>query len=82
MVVANGENPWKALIVVALLAFFFCLGVAHMLQPDRFLKRSGVRKGGEMLTDFNRMGFRVIGAAFAALSGYAIYVLVGDLLGR
>lgn len=82
MVAANGENTCKVLIGIAVLAFFFCVGVAHLFRPDRFLRRSGVRKGGEMLTEFNRIGFRLCGAAFAAFSGYLLYVLVRDLLAK
>lgn len=82
MVVAHGESTWKVLIGIAVLAFFFCVCVAHVFQPDRFIRRSGVRKGGEMLTEFNRIGFRMSGVAFAAFSGDLLYVLVRDLLGK
>ena len=70
------------MIGIAVLAFLFCVGVAHVFEPDRFLRSSGVRKEGEILTEFNRIEFRMAGAAFAAFSGWLLYVLVRDLLGR
>jgi hypothetical protein len=57
-------------LILALLGFAG-IGIAHILKPDRFLKRSRVRRGGGMLTEYNRAGFEVAGAVFAA----AIYML-------
>jgi hypothetical protein len=71
---------WKPWIGIVILVFFFCAGVAHVIYPDRFLRRSGMRKGGEMLTDFNRLGIRLAGTLFAAFSGFLLYVLFKDLL--
>ena len=65
----------KMTIAVALLVGFFCLGVAHIIKPDWFIKRSGVRKGGELLTDWNRMEFQIVGAIFAGLAAYVLYHL-------
>ena len=61
---------------------FFLIGIAHVFYPDRFLRRSGVRKGGEMLTDLNRVGFCLVGLLFAGFSGYVLYRLLKDLLAR
>lgn len=38
---------WKLALVVPLLLLFFCVGVAHVINPDLFIKRSGIRRGGE-----------------------------------
>jgi len=38
--------------------------------PDRFIRCSGVRKGGVMLTDFNRLGFQIAEILFAMFAGY------------
>lgn len=80
MAVPYGEDTWKPLVGIVVLVFFFLFGVAHALYPDRFLRRSGIRKGGEMLTDFNRTGLRLAGMLFAGFSGYLLYVLIKDLL--
>jgi hypothetical protein len=72
----NGENVWKLTLGVVVAALFFCIGIAHVIFPDRFLKRSSVRKGGEMLTDFNRTGFQIAGIVIAAFGGFMLYVLV------
>jgi hypothetical protein len=73
----NGENVWKLALGLAIAAFFFCIGIAHAIFPDRFIKRSSVRKGSEMLTDFNRTGFQTVGIITAAFGGFMLYVLVG-----
>jgi hypothetical protein len=78
----NGENVWKLTLGVAIAAFFFCIGIAHVIFPDRFIKRSSVRKGGEMLTDFNRTGFQLAGIIFAAFGGFMLYVLVRAIVAK
>jgi hypothetical protein len=57
------------------------VGVAHVVNPDRFIARSGVRKGGELLTAWNRLGFRVVGAIFAGFALYLLYQLTLDYFG-
>ena len=69
------NNCWKTTALAALLAIFLGVGIAHIINPDWFIKRSGVRKGGEMLTDWNRFQFQVAGAIFAGLAAYLLYVL-------
>jgi hypothetical protein len=80
MVVAHAESIPKLVVGVLVLMLLFGVGIAHLVSPDRFLKRSGLRKGGEMLTDFNRFGFRFVGLAMAAFSGFVLYELLRDLL--
>ena len=82
MTMYNGENIWRLLIAAVFLVFFFCLGVAHVIDPDRFIKRSAVRKGGEMLTDYNRSNFQIVGIIIAAFAGYLLYVVARDILGK
>ena len=65
----------KMTAAVALLLGFFGLGVAHIIKPDWFIRRSGVRRGGELLTDWNRMEFQLVGAIFAGLAAYVLYHL-------
>ena len=54
----------------AVLVFFAAYGIAHVIYPDRFMKPW--HRGGEMLTEWNRLGIQLAGAIFA---GFAIYVL-------
>jgi hypothetical protein len=61
------------LVVVLMLVAFAGIGIAHVFKPDYFIKRSGVRKGGEMLTEWNRVGFQIAGAIFAAVAIYMLY---------
>ena len=75
----HGESPLKLTIGFLALAFFLCIGIAHILYPDRFLKRSGIRKGGEMLTGFNRFGFRVVGLIVALFAAGVLYDIGKEL---
>jgi hypothetical protein len=63
------------LILLAILLAFVGIGVAHIFKPDWFVKRSGVRRGGEMLSEYNRAGFQIAGAIFAAIAIYMLYSL-------
>jgi H+/Cl- antiporter ClcA len=62
-------------IVVLMLLAFAGIGIAHIFRPDYFIKRSGVRRGGELLTEWNRLGFQITGAIFAGFAIYLLYVL-------
>ena len=72
------NNLWKLMIAAIILVLFAAIGVAHIVNPDWFLKRSGIRKGGEMLTEWNRLGFQIVGAIFAGFAIYGLYVLLRD----
>jgi len=65
----------KVAALVVLLLTFFGVGIAHIIKPDWFIKRSGVRKGGELLSDWNRVQFQIVGAVFAAFAAYLLYRL-------
>jgi hypothetical protein len=82
MTLRNGENIWKLSLGAVLLVFFFCLGIAHVIYPDRFIERSAMRKGGEMLTEFNRIGFQIVGIIVAVFAGYLLYLLAGDAFAK
>ncbi len=61
-------------IVVLMLLAFAGIGIAHIFRPDYFIQRSGVRRGGELLTEWNRLGFQIAGAIFAGFAIYLLYV--------
>jgi hypothetical protein len=64
------------------MAFLYEIGVAHVINPDWFMKRSGVPKGRETLTNWNRFGFRLSGAAFSGVSIYMLYAFLRDVLAK
>ena len=68
-------NWLKVAALIAVLVSFFCIGIGHVIKPDWFIKRSGVRKGGELLSEWNRLQFQIVGAIFAAFAAYLLYVL-------
>jgi hypothetical protein len=76
------DSLWKVMLAVVCLLLFAAIGVAHVVKPDYFLKRSGMRRGGEMLTEWNRLQFQIAGAIFAAMSVYGLYVLLSDYFSR
>lgn len=61
--------------VVLMLVTFACIGIAQIVNPGWFINRSGVRKGGELLTEWNRLQFQFAGAIFGALALYLLYRL-------
>ena len=75
-------NPWKLMAAVLSLVFFACLGIGHAVRPDWFIEPSGARKGGEMLTGWNRFGFRYAGAFLAGGAVYTLYLLLRNYLAK
>lgn len=69
------NNYWGSALAVAFWLMFFCLGMLFVFNPDWFIKRSGVLKGGQLLTAWNRLGFRIAGAVMAGASVYVLYDL-------
>jgi hypothetical protein len=76
------NGPWNLVLAVIVLLFFFGIGVAHLIWPDYFIKRSGLRKGGEMLTDFNRMGVQAVGAITAGATLYFTYDILKNYFSK
>jgi hypothetical protein len=70
------NNLWKLTLAGVVLVFLAAIGAAHVAYPDWFIKRSGVRKGGEMLTEWNRLGFQIAGVIVASFAVYVLYHLL------
>ena len=70
------NSLWKISLLVVLLVVFLCVGIGNVINPDWFIRRSGVRKGGKLLTDWNRWEFQIAGAVFAGLAAYLLYVVL------
>jgi hypothetical protein len=64
--------------LVAFLLFFAGTGIMAMLDPDRFIRNTGMPKGGEMLKTWNRDSMRVAGAAFVVFAIYMLYHVLVD----
>lgn len=79
VIVARGESVWRLSLGVASALFFLCMGIAHVAVPDYFLKRSAIRKGGELLTDLNRIGIQFVGIVVALLAAVMLYRLTAVL---
>jgi len=61
MTLHNGESIWKLLFELAAAVVFLCVGLSHVINPDYFIKRSAVRKGGDLLRESNRIQFQFFG---------------------
>ena len=72
----HGENPWKLGLGFLVLTLFFGLGLAHVFRPGYFYRRSGIRKGGEMLTEFNLIGVQMVGLVVALFALGVMYDIV------
>ena len=75
------NNILKLMLAVGALSVFGAMGTAHLLKPDWFIKRSGARRGGDMLTEWNRLQFQIVGAVIAAFAGYGLYTLLSSCFG-
>jgi len=71
------EALWK-IVIVGVLLFFGATGVRMMLNPDPFVRRSGMPKGGDMLRTWNRDGMRATGAVFVAVAVHMLYHVLSD----
>jgi len=73
------NGPWSLALVVIVLTFFFAVGVANLVWPDYFLKKNWRSfKVGEMETDLNRIGTRLVGAILAGGSTYILYQVLTE----
>ncbi len=75
----HGDGAWKLAIGVVVLLFFLGVGIGHILYPEHFMKRSAVRKGGEMLNDWNRGAFQLSGLVMTLFAGGILYKIIGNL---
>jgi len=67
----------KTTFAVVCALFFLGLGIAHLINSDRFIRSNyGVRKGGELLTEWNRIVFQVAGLLLAAFGAFLVYELL------
>ena len=57
-----------------MLLAFAGTGIGHIFKLDYFIKRSGARRGGELQTEWNRLGFQIAEALFAGFAIYLLYV--------
>ena len=67
------KQTFLSVVAVVLLVVFAGIGIAHVFKPDWFIKRSNVRGGGEILSEYHRAGFQIAGVIFAAIAIYVLY---------
>lgn len=68
---------WNLALAIIVITFFLGVGVANLVWPDYFLKKNWRSfKVGEMETDLNRIGTRLVGAMLAGGSTYILYQIL------
>jgi hypothetical protein len=67
-------NLLHVLTGIVLLAFIG-IGIAHIVNPDRFIARSGAPKSAGLLA-WNRLAVRIFGAVFTGAALFMLYDLI------
>jgi hypothetical protein len=76
--VCGFTSIWTLILAVAILLVFAAIGIGCIINPDRGIKHFGqsLRRGGELLTEWNRIGIQFAGLAFGGFAVYLLYVLL------
>jgi hypothetical protein len=72
------ESTWKLLIGIAVFIVFVFVGIDNVVRPNI----SNLRKGGEELTQWNRLQVRIAAVVFTGFASFGLYELLRDLLWR
>ena len=73
-------SVWKLIFILALLLGFAVIGFGCLIRPEWGIKHFGqsLRRGGELLTEWNRLGIAFAGLAFGIFSLYGMYIVLRD----
>lgn len=73
-----GSSIWTLLLTVGILLVFATIGIGCIINLDWGIKHFGqaLRRGGELLTAWNRIGLQFVGLAFGGFAVYLLYVLL------
>jgi hypothetical protein len=76
--VCGFTSIWTLILTVAILLAFAAIGIGCIIKPDWGIKHFGqsLRRGGELLTEWNRIGIQFVGFAFGGCAVYLLYVLL------
>jgi len=76
------ETLWKLTLGVLTLAGFAIIGIGCLISPEWGIRHfgRGLRQGGELQTEWNRVGIALAGLAFAAGSVYVLFEVLRDYL--
>jgi hypothetical protein len=76
--VCGFTSIWTLLLTFAIVLVFAAIGIGCIINPDWGIKHFGqsLRRGGELLTEWNRIGLQFVGLAFGGFAVYLLYVLL------
>jgi hypothetical protein len=61
-------------LMILMLIYWAGIGIAHLIDPDYFVRRFLIRKGGATVTAHSRAGFRLIGLVHLVCTAYVASV--------
>jgi hypothetical protein len=78
--VCGFTSVWKLILLLTILVGFAAIGIGCVINPNWGVKHFGqsLRRGGELLTEWNRLGIQFVGLAFGGFALYAIYVVLRE----
>jgi len=76
--VCGFTSLWTLILTLILLGGFAAIGIGCVINPEWGIRHFGqsVRKGGELLTEWNRLGISFVGVAFGGFAIYLIYIVL------
>jgi hypothetical protein len=76
--VCGFTSIWTLILTFAILAGFAVIGIGCVIKPDWGIKHfaQSWRRGGELLTEWNRLGIQFVGLAFGGFAAYLIYIVL------
>ncbi len=76
------ESLWRLAIGVLVLAGFAFIGIGCLVNPEWGIRHfgRGLRRGGELQTEWNQIGIALAGLVFAAGSVYILFEVLREYL--
>jgi len=80
--VCGFTSLWTLILTLILLAGFAAVGIGCVINPVWGIRHFGqsLRKGGELLTEWNRLGILFVGLTFGGFAIYLIYIVLRGVL--
>lgn len=73
-------SSWRLILGVSILTSFAAIGIGCVIKPDWGIKHFGQswRKGGDLLTEWNRLGISFVGLALGGFGIYGLYIILRE----
>ena len=73
-------SAWKLILLLTILVGFAVIGIGCVINPNWGIKHFGqsLRRGGDLLTEWNRLGIQFVGLTFSGSALYLMYVVLRE----